>query len=224
VKHEQSFADEFNAFMRSKALQYGCGFHSFSLDGQDRDAGADYLITDSNRFAIVEFKYTQNDLVSEKHKLRRLTLCRELQNRVDMRAYHDACHFVSWTESSSGQVRTNIYRHEICTQRVFGRESGLSAQEPIGNTWVSAATFARDFFRQGGGRSLSLAEFEGYIAWVLTETSASTTSTLELMAHNPNSNDLVLVRLNSIAQAQEWVRDHVAPPPPRNRRGPRSGI
>jgi hypothetical protein len=216
VQHEQSFADIFNDFMRFKAGKYGCRFHSFSLDGQDRDTGADYVLTDSDRFAIVEFKYSQSDLVSEKHKPRRLTLCQQLLHRDDMLALHDRCHFISWTEGSARAVKTNIYRNEICTQLVFGSACGLPALNPTSATRVPAGVFAQDFFGGNGTKSLLLAEFESYVAWVLTETSASTTSTIELVAHNPTSNDLALVRLNSIAAAQKWVQAHISPPPPQN--------
>lgn len=224
MQHEQSFADIFNAFMRLRAWEYGCRFHSFSLDGQDRDMGADYVLTDSDRFAIVEFKYSQSDLISEKYKQRRLTLCQQLLHRDDMRALHDRCHFISWAEGRSRAVKTNIYRNEICTQLVFGGACGLPALNPTSATRASAGVFAQDFFGRNGAKSLSLTEFESYIAWVLKDTSTSTTSTIELVAHNPTSNDLALVRLNSIADAQKWVQAHVSPPPPRNRYGDGYGI
>lgn len=224
MKHEQSFADIFRNFLQAKAPEYGCRFHSFSLDGQDRDAGADYVLTDSDRFAIVEFKYTQSDLVSEKFKRRRLTLCQELLKRPDMLAFHDRCHFVSWTEGPSRQVKLNIYRNEVCTQAVFGSACGLAALTPNATTQTLAGQFSREFFNPNGTKSLSLAEFEQYIAWVLTETSASTRSALELVAYNPTSNDLALVHLNSIAEAQRWVQAHVPPPPPANHKGWGYGI
>lgn len=215
MQHEQSFADAFNAFMRRKATEHGCRFHSFSVDGQDRDAGADYLLTDSDRFALVEFKYSSDDLISEKHKPRRLTLCRGLALNGDMRSLHDRCHFISWAEGPSLSVKTNIYRHEICNRRVFGDSCGLSEISSCSVTRASAGVFATEFFSAPNPRSLSLEEFETYLAWLLTETSASTRSTLELIAHNPDSNDLALIRLGSIAQAQTWVRNHVPPSRPR---------
>jgi len=219
LQHEQSFADSFNAFMRNQALNHGCRFHSFSTDGQDRDAGADYVLTDSDRFTLMEFKYSSTDLVSEKHKPRRLNLCRCLSTRQDMRTLHDQCHFISWTEDLSKSVNTNIYRHEICNRGVFGDACGLSDASPYTNARASARIFATDFFSPTGSRSLSLMEFETYLAWLLTETSESANSTLELVAYNPASNNLALVRLNSISEAQSWVQKHVSPPPPRPRYG-----
>ena len=224
MKHEQSLADLFRNFMQAKALEYGCRFHSFSLDGQDRDTGADYVLTDAYRFAIVEFKYSERDLVSEKSKPRRLTLCQKLLDRDDMLALHDACHFISWSEGPERRVVTNIYRHEICTQAVFGQSCGLLAQRPSTITRASARKFVEDFFSLKGSNSLSLAEFEDYMKWAMVETSGSTRTTLELVAHNPLSNDLALVQLNSIAEAQAWVQAHIAPPPPRTSHAPGGGI
>lgn len=195
--------------MKGEASKYGCLFHAFSFDGQDRDTGADYLLTDADRFAIVEFKYSETHLVSEKSKLKRLTLCKELMKRKDMRSLHDSCHFITWSEKPSGSVKTNIYRHEICNKAVFGSSSGLTESKPMKNQRFSADRFAEAFFSSNSDKSLSLAEFESYLAWVLTDTAASTISTLELIARNPKSNELAIVRLKSIAQTQEWVKSHV---------------
>ena len=213
MQHEQSLADAFNVFMRGQALERGYRFHSFSLDGQDRDTGADYVLTDADRFSIVEFKYTERDLVSEGHKPRRLQLCTALLDREDMRKLHDRCHYISWADGPSAIVMVNIYRHEVCTQSVFGPTSGLPALVATPKTRVATLDFAQEFFRLRGGKSLSLAQFESYISWLLTETSGSTRATLELLAYNPFSKDLALVRLNSISEAQSWVREHLPLPP-----------
>ncbi|AFY30137.1 hypothetical protein Cyagr_3055 [Cyanobium gracile PCC 6307] len=223
MQHEQSFADSFNSFMRSKAQQYGCSFHSFSVDGQDRDAGSDYVLTDANRFAMVEFKYTSRDLLSEKNKPRRLVLCKKLLARDDMRILHDKCHFVSWTEPPTMSVRTNIYRHEICTRAVFGAHCGLEADLANDATRAQAAVFAEEFFSGAGIRSLSLNDFQTYVAWVMAETSASSNTTLELLTHDPSAKELTLVRFSSLSQAHSWVQSHL-PPPPTRRRGHSHGI
>lgn len=215
MQHEQSSADIFRDFIKEQALMKGCRFHAFSLDGQDRDAGADYVLSDSDRFAIIEFKYSEKNLISEKHKPRRLTLCQKLLNRQDMTDYHDQCHFITWSELGSGLIKTNIYRKEICNISIFGESCGLTKTSP---NQVSANTFADDFFGSQGLCSLSLHEFETYLGWVLTETSASTKSTVELLARNPNTNELSVKRLNSIAEAKTWVKDHI-PKPPKPRRG-----
>lgn len=211
LKHEQSFADSFNAFMKRRSSEIGRQFHSFSLDGQDRDAGADYVLTDANRFAIVEFKYSEKDLVSEKQKPRRLNLCKELANNKRMLNFHDRCHFISWANGPEMAVRTNIYRKEICNKKIFGDHCGLTMCSPESDSNISAREFVDNFFHNTARASLCLRDFETYIAWVLEQASGSTRSTLELLTFNPNSIDLVLVRLDSISAAQNWVREHYPP-------------
>lgn len=213
MQHEQSSADIFRDFIKEQACKKGYKFHAFSLDGQDRDAGADYVLTDSDRLAIVEFKYAERNLISEKYKPRRLTLCQELLNRQDMVERHDKCHFITWSESNSGLVKVNIYRKEICNVSVFGSSCGLIDTSPDKFSQVTANTFVDEFFDSRGLRSLSLNEFETYLAWILKETSASTKSTVELLARNPNTDELSVKRLNSIAEALNWVKDNIPPPP-----------
>jgi hypothetical protein len=222
MKHEQSVADEFNKFLRKRAELLGQHVHSFSLDGQDRDAGADYLLTDASRFALVEFKSSATDLMSEKLKDRRLRLCQELEHRHDMRSLHDLCHFIAWSSGEPLSVQLNIYRHEICNRLVFGSTCGLSENSPNALGRASAGSFATEFLMDTHSRSLSLQEFETYLAWLLTETSGSARSTLELLISSPDLNDLTMFRFSSVAAAQTWLQTHF-PPAPAPRR-PQPGI
>lgn len=213
MDHEQSIADEFNGFMRDRASMLGYRIHSFSLDGQDRDAGADYVLSDSSRFALVEFKYQQANLISERHKPRRLSLCQGLAARRDMRAYHDNCHFVAWAELPAMTMQMNVYRKEICNCRVFGDASGLRDEGADIGGRVRARIFVDEFFDAEYGRSLSIDEFNDYLGWLMTETSGATRSTLELIARDPHADDLVLVRLPSITSAHEWLQENWPSPP-----------
>ncbi|WP_422102499.1 hypothetical protein [Vreelandella sp.] len=212
MQHEQSLADNFNSFMGRKAVEFGCRFHSFSLDGQDCDAGADYVLTDVDRFAIVEFKYSDKNLISEKHKPRRLKLCKGLAKNEKMRNLHDKCHFISWAEGKELSVKVNIYRKEVCNNMIFGNDCSLIVNSPEFDARIGTGKFADDFFRDGSRASLTRKQFEAYVAWVLMEMSGSQRSTLELIAFNPKSMDLALVRLESIEAAQNWVREHYSPP------------
>ena len=101
MDHEQSFADNFNDYLREVSLAAGHTYYRFSFDGQDRDTAADYLISNSMRFALVEFKYTSSEIVRENRKPRRRQLCRLLSYSADMRRIHDACHF------NPGQIDTH---------------------------------------------------------------------------------------------------------------------
>jgi len=208
LNHEQSIANEFNSYMRDRAMMLGYNIHSFSLDGQDRDVGADYVLSDASRFALVEFKYQFANLISEKHKSRRLALCQGLASRQDMREYHDSCHFVAWAELPAMTMQMNVYRKEICNRRVFSDPSGLPDEvaQIVGR--VRPRAFVEQFFDHEYDRSLSLEEFNEYLGWVMTETSGATQSTVELIARDPNADDLVLVRLPSITSAHDWLQQN----------------
>lgn len=218
LDHEQSLADQFNGFMRDRATRLGYNIHSFSLDGQDRDVGADYVLSDASRFALVEFKYQFANLVSERTKPKRLTLCKALTKRSDMREHHDSCHFVAWAEKSEMQL--NVYRKEICNRRIFGDASELEDEVADTSGRVRAKTFVNEFFDFDYGRSLSLEDFNEYLGWLMTETSGASRSTVELLARDPNADDLVLVRLPSITAAHAWLQNNW-PSPPTSRSGMR---
>lgn len=104
-----------------------------------------------------------------------------------------------------------VYRHEICTQTIFGIGCDLEDKYPNSSTRVSALLFAQEFFKVDGSRSISLDEFQAYIAWILKETSASSNNTLELLTHDPFENDLTLIRLNSLEEAYAWLQKHLPP-------------
>lgn len=212
MQHEQSLADIFNDYMKRQAFKNGCAFHSFSLDGQDRDIGADYLLTDSDQFSIIEFKYTDENLASENKKERRLVLCKKLIDDEVMKGYHDKCHFISWSDKISLEIKTNVYRHEICNKSVFGKECGLPSKNPNVDSRRTLKSFSKNFFDRFDILSLSREQFEEYVTWVLQETSGSTRTTLQLIAYNPDSGSLALVKMNSLKEAQKWVMDHFTPP------------
>lgn len=212
ASHEQSFADEFNKFMRERALARGRQVYAFSLDGQDRDVGADYVLTDANRFAMVEFKYTASNLISESHKPRRLKLCQELTRAPEMRILHDRCHFIAWTQPPQFAVRLNVYRQEICTARVFGSEFDAASATNV-DSQINATRFADDFLGGSEDNHLSLTDFDTYVQWVLTHTSGATKSNLELVTSDVVSGDLLLIRLNSLADAKVWLDQHRPSPP-----------
>lgn len=220
LDHEQSLADQFNGFMRDRAAWLGYNIHSFSLDGQDRDVGADYVLSDASRFALVEFKYQFANLLSERAKPRRLKLCQALAIRSDMREHHDNCHFVAWAEMPKLSMQLNVYRKEICNRRIFGETSELQDEVADASGRVRAKTFVNEFFDFDYGRSLSLEDFNEYLGWLMTETSGACRSTVELLARDPDADDLVLVRLSSIAEAHSWLQNHW-PSPPTSRPGMR---
>lgn len=214
MKHEQSVADRFNQFMAKKAAARGCRFEYFSLDGQDCVVGGDYVLTDAHRFSIVEFKDTEQDIKKESRKRRRLSLCKALQQRFDMVEFHDQCHFIVWSALETGKVHANIYRHEVCNLFTLGAGSDMVDQLPFVASRVSALKFVEDFFHPSASRSLTREAFQEYLEWLLVETSESSNSTVELVAFNPDEEDLVLVRFSTLEATQDWLLRNYAPPTP----------
>lgn len=208
MNHEQAYADAFNKYMEQKARSCGYSYQFFSVDGQDRDVGGDYVISDSNRFTLVEFKYLERDCLHESRKKRRLELCKGLVEREDMRNLHDKCHFISWIDSQSDASFMHIYRKVVCNQGVFGATCGLEMESAELETCVPVSEFSDQFFQPISMRSLSLMEFDRYVAWVMTKTSGSIRTTLELMTFDIYSRELTMVRLPSIERAHQWMQNH----------------
>jgi hypothetical protein len=205
--HEQSLADRFNKFMSSQGSKLRRHFEAFSLDGDDRDTGGDYVMTDTDRFVIVEFKYVEAGILAEGVKERRLELCRKLSDNAEMRDLHDRCHYVAWGEVPGKLTRilTNVYRFEVCNGRVFGEACDWTIEQPPPRD--SAGEFARKFFTQTQTRSLSKDEFETYIGWVKTETSGAEQAEIELVASQDDGDELYLLRFTSIQELYDWAQE-----------------
>lgn len=203
-KLEQAVADIFNNAMRERCQSSGTTFHSFSLGGQDRDVGADYLISNAEAFALIEFKNSESELGSEGLKPRRRKLCMDLQANAEMRAIHDKCHFLAWRDSASGELHCAPYRTEICNVRVFPACKALSLRSPeIGNRML-AASYCADFISPPPERCSPKADFERYLAWLMRETSGSKSDTVELMARG--SGAFTSLRFTSLDTAYRWMR------------------
>lgn len=205
ANHEQSLADEFNDFLKKKAKRLGATFHPFSLDGQDRDAGADYLITESSRFALIEFKYKTSNIKEEGKKDRRLELCKQLKTDFKMKELHDKCHFIACLQSPNLELIANIYRLEVCNDSIFGKEHDLSMSSPRESNRISAEKFADEFFNKSNLRNISLQEFEIYLAWLLQNTSSSSQSSLELACRDPKANTFSFITFSSVRAANDWL-------------------
>jgi hypothetical protein len=208
--HEQGVADKFNAFLRRAGERQGIAVHDFSLGGQDRDAGADYLLSDASRFALVEFKFREADIRDEVDKPRRRALCQSLPRRPDMEQRHDRCHFIVWSDPHRQRIIANIYRKEVCNCRIFGHAAKLEDLEAEVASRTVAEQFAQEFLDPGLSlRSLDLLNFEAYLKWLMQDVSGASASTLELLASDPSRpNELVLVILQSVGEAYQWMQKH----------------
>jgi hypothetical protein len=200
---EQAVADTFNDYMRDLCRNAEKAFLPFSLGGQDRDS-ADYLISNAEGFALIEFKHSELELINEGKKSRRKKLCKLLQVNKAMREIHDKCHFVVWWDSSSQNLRCAPYRTEICNQSVFAGCSFLEAQHPIENRRMLAETYGYEFINPPPERYAQKAEFEKYLAWLMRDASGSSYETVELMARGLIG--CTAVRFESVDEAYRWMQ------------------
>lgn len=212
-KMEQAAIDRFNEAMRGEAALLLLDFHSFPLCGQDEDAGADYLLSDAHRFALVEFKADKVSIKKEGRKPRRAILCDELSQDVQMREFHDCCHYISFKDSL-GYMSTSVYRNEVCIPGMFEGKDGLSWCKPSGLQPMRTSDFASKFFATDSKFSLSLGDFETYLEWVMKKTSDADSSTLNLVVYDTQERDLRLIQMQSVAEAYQWMAGCRRPDPP----------
>ena len=206
ANHEQAVVDSFNLFIRKKAEKLGNGFRAFSLDGQDALAGADYILSDTLQFSLVEFKFTERQINDEKNKDKRLKLCEALENNPEMRRLHDKSHFIAWMDRLSRIVNCNIYRLEVCNQSVFGPYCVLTSKKKSIDKRVGAKQFAEEFFSHELTRSLSLQEFEVYLKWILEIGDQKSSGTLELLTLDEKTDECQLRPFRSVRMAYDWMQ------------------
>ncbi|CAN7771480.1 hypothetical protein [Caballeronia sp. LjRoot31] len=218
MQHEDSVIKLFGETLYDVASQQGYAFQRFPLDGQDRSALADQLLTNYHFFSLVEFKSSERQLSTEAKKRDRvLELCKGLASNPPMRALHDRCHFIAWRDSSSAKLRTDIYRHRICNQQVLGSGCGL-VQVNVDNTnEVSVDAFAQEFFATAPpppARAISKADFKTYVDWLLTTVSQGAVTSLELLARGRDSQgETIGITLSSLQELYDWLDGRLTPTP-----------
>lgn len=207
VRIEQSVADTFNSHMREQSERTGDKYHYFSLGGQDRDAGADYLVSNSNGFSILEFKHSELQLKEEGAKKRRENLCvlLELNKNKKMREIHDKCHFVAWMDSETGAVKCAPYRSEICNNCIFPKSNRINNPAPTEGNRITADDYCKQFKSPPPERYASKKDFEIYLAWLMKVASGAKVQTVQLMAKRPDS--CAIIRFDSVEAAYQWMQN-----------------
>lgn len=211
-KHEQSVIDSFAEHFLSKGKLLGKQVNKLSVDGQDSLLGADYIFTATTNFALVEFKYEENDLKSERTKELRFKLCKMLDQNGPRLEQSLQCHFVAWSnkEQEIRKVIFNKYRSEICNKEIFP-QSILKRTTPDKSTRVSANKLINDFF--DGKIGTSFDNFNNYIKWLLKLCDKEGTN-IEVMLDNPDSNELEILEFSSLELLNTWlIRNNPQPSP-----------
>lgn len=210
-KHEQSVVDGFFSHFQRKAEGRRRQLVRCSMDGQDAIYGGDYIFTDNSRFVLVEFKYEERDLVSERNKQRRLQLCGRLDLEEDRRRQSLICHYVGWSTIRSGVRRVNFnkYYPEICNINVFGHDSHLREAAPDLASRSDADALIDAFLDQQVGGSYYT--FKIYTAWLYSIVSEGD-GEMELMLDNPDSEQLQLMDFKSLQDLKIWLEHHKPSP------------
>lgn len=203
---EQSVADIFNDYMRKQSEKSGSEYHYFSLGGQDRDAGADYLVSNSYGFSIIEFKHSELELKEEGSKKRRKNLCilLQLEKNKNMREIHDKCHFAAWMDSETGEIKCVPYRSEICNRFIFPKCNEIHQPAPMVEDRITAVDYCEQFIIPPPERYVTKQDFERYLAWLMKVTSGSKSETVQLMAKSLEG--CAAIRLNSVDAAYQWMQ------------------
>lgn len=173
----RAIANEFDSYMQDRARRLGYSVRMAQADATCAPGGA-------ARFALVEFA---NALSVAGRDV--------LTARDGMRALDDRAHFVAWCAEPGALVQVNVYRHEM---RPGGGASGR----------VGVRAFAEAFFGDPQGRSLPRDAFTAYLDWLAAGTHGAdaNAAVLALAVRAPDTRELLLVRLPSVAAAHDWVR------------------
>jgi len=209
-KHEKSvenlFKDNFEQAARDKEYIYT----SASLDSQDRLAGADYLFTTHNQYAIIEFKYREGDLLSEVKKEKRLQLCNALHNQKHIRPLHEKCHFAAWSNNEKNiTIETNIYFNEVCNKKFWGSDFD-HIDKPETKTRIDHNSFIDSFIDGAEGSSFN--DFNKYMIWLLKNADEKNNNGyLELLISNPLDKRAAGLEFTSIENMQKWILNNRPP-------------
>jgi hypothetical protein len=202
-KHEQSVIDAFSNYFLKKGQSLGKNTNRFSLDGQDSILGADYILTESTNFALLEFKYEDRDLKAEGDKELRKTLCLMLDSETIRRNQSLQCHFIAWSEKrlEKRSIFFNKYYPEICNNVIFPR-SGLRNSNPDTSSRGSADNLIEQFFEGSIGSSFGV--FNRYVNWLL-RIGGKEGANVEVMLDNPDSNKFEILEFNSLDLLNNWL-------------------
>jgi hypothetical protein len=169
-------------------------YHYFPLGGADRDL-ADGLMSVGFRYALVEFKFTEEQLKKEGTKELRESLCVALACGEAVHPLHNAAHFASWFDPTTGECMVNVYQNQICNLQVFRKSKYLKSPTPTDSTRITAEQFAKQLFDDEVA-ALELAQFQEYVDWMRTvqqSEGGSVTGTFTILAFDPTIKRSILI-------------------------------
>ncbi|MFZ3516592.1 hypothetical protein LC147_26325 [Vibrio harveyi] len=201
-KLEDSVIDIFRKRVEKLARKVDKQVITSPLNGQDRELGADFFLSETTKFAIIEFKYRECDIKTEVRKDLRKLLCENLQEDVLYKNLHINCHFIAWsTKEKKPNVEMNFYCNEVCNKSIF-KDSNTLNETSISDTRQSDIDFINEFL--SGNKGLKYKAFYKYINW-LFEVAGDTSGRFELLFEHPDQNIIDSVPITSLAQLKEWL-------------------
>lgn len=202
MKHEGSISSIFNNYMKDIAKANNYPFYPFDLDGQDRYVCGDALFLSTDKFCIVEYKYTSDEISNENKKKKAVAVCLCLEGNDRLKLLHDKCHYIAF--ESEERLMANIYRNEVCNQKVLSGIAELSLLQPIVNSRYHLYDFAKIFFTDTN-MFLTLTEFNEYLRLLLSCGGGNEERELELVINNYSDGSVKTKKVRSLVEAQKWV-------------------
>jgi hypothetical protein len=209
-QNENQLINLFNEYLHDEASRLSASLHDFSLGGQDRILGADWLYRANGLFMLVEFKAINDGYLTEKKKPLRAALCLQLARNQMMRDRHERCHFIAWGDNES--LYANIYRRQVCNTRVF---PSLDTNAPDLSNLMGAESFSRSLLSIDTPQGLPLQEFEAYLCWLRqiddSDGPEQMPSAVQLIARDKSRPGFATKVFNSVSALDQWIRSQPQP-------------
>ncbi|MBN3501285.1 hypothetical protein [Burkholderia cenocepacia] len=216
--NEAGVISEFKDALREFAETSKRHFKDFPLGGQDRyTLGDDFWVT-YDHFAIVESKWSQNQLRTELDKHDRVkALCEALQNEPDMAVLHAKCHRVAWRDSRTKRLMSQTYRDKICFEEFQATCTTMGTpQSPL-----TIDEFGEEFFGDPPSHCLPIDDFITYINW-LTKIVTGREREILVLARSRDNDGFTISEQVKLSDLGQRLRKRPTTPPKTNPTTPKN--
>ncbi|SDP93017.1 hypothetical protein SAMN05216303_11150 [Rhodoferax sp. OV413] len=183
-QNEAAGIEVLKEILRDKARKAGGQFNAYPLGPQDRKVLADDIFAAADYFAIVESKWSEDQLSTEaKDKAERVKrLCEGLVTNSAMAELHAKCHKIAWRDSATGLSMLQPYRDVVCVDSWPSTCVALNKSSPF-----DAEVFADAFFGNPPGHCVRAADFIRYVKWLLKTVTGADDKSVVVLARETNS-------------------------------------
>jgi hypothetical protein len=182
-QNESAGIEVLKEILRNKARKTGGQFKAYPLGRQDQHVLADDIFAAAHYFAIVESKWSEDQLATEARdktdRVRRL--CEGLARNNEMAVLHAKCHRLAWRDSSTEMSMLQPYRDAICAEFFPSTCTELATSSPL-----DADVFASEFFGNPPGHCVPAAEFVKYVKWLRETVTGTRDKSVVVLARGKN--------------------------------------